>query len=97
MHFVKDQARQESVAGFGPVIGKPLAFGINDDVDEVLRVADFVQCAEPYFFKRVECNRSAFGSGIEANDGISALACPPSGGQVEQLVLHVIQDHAAGP
>src|SRR3546814_10904379 len=69
------------------------AFGIDQDVGDILDVADFVDAAA-HFQQRVVARRAGVGRVEEQAVG---EACTPAGGQFPVLALDVVDHRRSGP
>ena len=91
---MKDRADQQRMAGLLPMVAAfERALEIDQDVGDILDVADFVHAA-PHFEQWVVARRAAIGR-IEQQAMREARA--PSGGQLPVLALDVVNDRRAGP
>src|SRR5713101_3466602 len=69
--LVKNAAGQGRAAGPLPVIRETLAIRIENHPDDVVRVADLVRSAQPYFRQRIESGESRFRrSRLESEAGL---------------------------
>ncbi len=89
---MENGADEQGVAGLFPMIA-PLerAFGINQDVGDILHIAHLA-VATPHFKQRVISERGRIG-GIEQQHATEA--CTPSRGQLPVLTLDVMDDATA--
>ena len=94
VEHMQDRADQQGMGGLLPMVA-PLqrAFGIDQDVGDVLHVAHLVHAA-PHFEQRVVGGRTCIGR-VEQQAVREARA--PAGGQVPVLALDVVDDGGAGP
>ena len=94
VEHMQDRADQQGMRSLLPMVA-PLqrAFGIDQDVGDVLHVAHFVHAA-PHFEQRVVGSRARIGR-VEQQAVREARA--PTGGQVPVLALDVVDDGGAGP
>ena len=91
---MQDGADEQRVAGLLPMVAAfERAFGIDQDVGDVLDVADLVR-ALPHLEQRVVAGRARIGR-IE-QQAVRELR-PPAGCQLPVLALDVVNDGRAGP
>jgi len=94
VEHVQDGAHQQRMAGFFPVVALlQCAFGVHQDVGDVLHVA-YLVVAAPHFEQRVVCGRLRIG---RVEQQAVAEAAAPAGGEVPVLALDVVDDGGAKP
>ena len=91
---VQDRADQQRMAGLFPMVALVQApFGIDQNIRDVLHVADF-PFSLPHLQQRIVCGRSGIGR-IEQPD--AAVLCPEACCQRPVLALDVMDDAASRP
>jgi hypothetical protein len=91
---VNDRADQQRMARLLPMIAAvERAFGIDEDVGDVLDVADLVRAA-PYLDQRIVARRAGVG---RIKQEAVREAATPAGGQLPILALDVVDDGRARP
>ena len=99
VELVQDQSGNEVERGLAPVIRgiDPLPFRVAQGERDVLRVGDFVRCAEAHLLEEIETGAAGDGARLPAHDHIAGVLCPPSGGHFPQLALFVVDKAARRP
>ena len=94
---VEDQTDEKPVGGAVPVIAHSITIRIDQDVGNILRVADLLG-AKPDLFERVVAGALALGVGrVESQAARAQLLRPPPRGQGPVLTLDVVDEDRVGP